>query len=151
MNEKKITNAITVGGQPGADDIREIAAAGYRTVVNLRTDGEEGILPDEKEAVEHASLNYAAIPGAPDILDDIAVQRFSQAVSSLDSQPAYVHCKGGGRAGVMTLLHLAIEHGWSLEETLRQGEKLGGIGPSETSPYRPFFEDYIRRHSPAER
>lgn len=151
MNDRKITSEITIGGQPTADDIRELAAAGYRTVVNLRTPDEAGILPDEKVEVEHANLNYSAIPVAPDILDDITVQRFSQAVSSIDSQPAYVHCKGGGRAGVMTLLHLAIEHGWSLEQTLKEGERLGGIGPSATSPYRAFFEEYIRRHSPAER
>jgi hypothetical protein len=45
---------------------------------------------------------------------------------------------------------MAVQHGWSLQQTLDEGKKLG-IAPSETSPYRAFFEGFIKRHSPAER
>jgi hypothetical protein len=50
----------------------------------------------------------------------------------------------------MVLLHQAIDHGWSLAKALEEGDRLG-IAPGENSPYRAFFESYIRRHSAGER
>ena len=150
MNERKITDEITVAGQPTADDIPGLRESGYRTIINLRTPDEAGIVPDEERLAENAGLNYAAIPVSPDTLDDIAVQNFQGALSGEDRLPALVHCKGGGRAGVLTLLHLTISNGWSLAQALEHGEKLG-IAPAESSPYRAFFEDFIKRHSAGER
>lgn len=151
MNARNITNDIAISGQPTADELGRMAEQGYRTVVNLRTADEPGIVADEERIVEGAGLTYAAIPVSPDTLDDAAVERFSQALASVDGTPALVHCKGAGRAGMMTLLHLAIQNGWSLEQTLDEGKKLGDLAPSETSPYRAFFESFIKRHSPGER
>ena len=151
MNERHITEEIAIAGQPTAGELESMHDLGFRTVINLRTDGEEGTVADEKKLVEEAGLYYSHIPVSPDTLDDVAVQRFTQAIDSDGSQPVLVHCKGGGRAGVMTLLYLAIEHGWSIAQALEESKNLGDIGPSETSPYRPFFESYLRRHSPAER
>ena len=150
MNEKKITDGITVAGQPTPKDIEDYHAQGFRTIVNLRTESEDGFPVDEERLVEGAGLNYASIPVSPQTLDDLAVFRFSQALASVNGQPAVVHCQGGGRAGIMTLLHLAIEGGWALQDTFKKGEELG-IAPAADSPYRAFFEDYIKRHSPAER
>jgi uncharacterized protein (TIGR01244 family) len=150
MNDRKITDDITVGGQPTAEELQNLRANGYRTVVNLRTPDEEGVLRDEERLAEDTGLNYSSIPVSPDTLDDIAVQNFQGALIGDDRLPALVHCKGGGRAGVLTLLHLTINNGWSLAQALEEGNKLG-IAPSETSPYRAFFDDFIKRHSPAER
>ncbi len=151
MNARNITNDIAISGQPSRDELGRVAEQGYRTVVNLRTADEPGVLSDEERLVEGAGLTYAAIPVSPGMLDDAAVERFSQALASVDGTPALVHCKGGGRAGMMTLLHLAIQNGWSLEQTLDEGKKLGDIAPPESSPYRAFFESFIKRHSPAHR
>jgi len=150
LNLKKITDGISIAGQPTEDELRGAHARGVNTLVNLRTDDEDGFLPTEERIVESTGATYAAIPVSPVTLDDLAVERFSQALSSVNAQPAIVHCKGGGRAGVMTLLHLSIENGWSLQKTLEEGEK-HGIAPAPDSPYRAFFESFIRRHSPGER
>ena len=154
MNERKITDGITVAGQPSAADIEKYREQGIRTIVNLRTTEEVQNASDDVRAeetlVEGAGMNYSWVPVSPQTLDDIAVQRFAQALASIDSQPAVVHCQGGGRAGIMTLLHLALDHGWSVQQALDEGHKLG-IAPAADSPYRAFFEDYLKRHSPAER
>ena len=149
-NERKIVTGLTIAGQPTAQELENLSASGYRTVVNLRDDNEPGSLPDEERLVESAGLSYASIPVSSGTLDDPTVQRFIQAVDSDDAQPALVHCAGGGRAGIMVLLHLAMQHGWSVAHTIEEGAKLG-IAPGHASPYRAFVEDYIRRHSPAER
>lgn len=149
-NLRKIMHNLFIAGQPTEEELADIPSTGFRTVINLRTADEEGVVANEERLVETAGLNYAAIPVTPETIDDVAVQRFIQAIDSDDAPPVVVHCGSGGRAGIMVLLHLAIIYGWSVERTLSEGERLG-IAPGPTSPYRAFVEDYIRRHSPAER
>ncbi len=149
-NEREIVPGLFIAGQPSEGELHNLAESGYRTLVNLRGPDEEGAVADEERIVESTGLSYASIPVTPQTLDDIAVHRFIQAVDSDISQPAITHCGSGGRAGIMVLLHLAIKHGWSVAQAMEQGEKLG-IAPGADSPYRAFVEDYIRRHSPAER
>ena len=149
-NEQQIVEGISIAGQPTADELKNLAGSGYRTVINLRGEGEEGAGADEERLVEGAGVNYSSIPISPQTIDDNAVTRFIQALDSEDGRPAVAHCGSGGRAGIMVLLHEAIKHAWSVDQALAEGAKLG-IAPGENSPYRAFFEDYIRRHSPAER
>ncbi len=148
LNEQQITPHITIGGQPRAEDIEDLKARGFETIINLQTPDEPGV-DQEERMVKDAGLSYLNVPVSPPILDDLAVSRFSQAIDSSDG-PVAVHCKGGGRAGVMTLLYLGIENGWSVERTLQEGARWDAkIG--KDSPYRAFFEDYLRRHSAGER
>ncbi|HEY0073654.1 MAG TPA: protein tyrosine phosphatase family protein [Abditibacteriaceae bacterium] len=149
-NLRKIASNLFIAGQPTEEELADIRSTGFRTIINLRESDEEGIVTGEERLVETAGLNYAAIPITPQTINDVAVQRFIQAVDSDDAPPVVAHCGSGGRAGIMVLLHLAIDYGWSVEQTLSEGEKLG-IAPGPDSPYRSFVEDYIRRHSPAER
>ena len=148
LNEQQINEKIFIGGRPDAAEIENLHARGFTTVINLLTDEELGGVHEE-QLVEDAGMTYAAVPTSPALLDDIAFSRFGQAIDSSDGLVA-VHCKGGGRAGILSLLHLAVANGWNLSQTYDEGEKLG-IKISNNSPYREFFADYIRRHSAGER
>jgi len=150
MQTRAITPQIFIGGQPDESNIQQLHDEGFAGIVNLRTVDDEGYLAEEEHLVESIGLDYAEIPVSPPLLDDLAVQRFSSAVSRDAAQKTYVHCGSGGRAGLLTLLHLAVANGWTLQEAFETGNELK-IAPSETSPYRAFFEDYIRRHSAGER
>ena len=150
MNLRQLTKGLAIAGQPTPEEIATLKAQGFRTIVNVRTHADDGYLPEEERLVESSGLNYAEIPVSPNLLDDLAVQRFSQALDSEDAQPAIVHCGSGGRAGLMVLLHLAVHHGWSLQEALEEGARMN-VAPSATSPYRAFFESYIQHHSAGER
>jgi len=148
LNEQTINRHVTIGGRPEAADIEDLRKRGFGTIINLMTPDEPGYAEEER-LVENSGLSYASIPVAPNLVDDMAVARFNQEIAS-SPKPVAVHCKGGGRAGVMTLLYLAIQHGWTVAHALEEGEKLGlKIGPD--SPYRGFVEGYIKRHSAGER
>ncbi len=148
LNEHQITKKITIGGRPDKAEIESLHARGFETVINLLTPDEVGHEHEERE-VEDAGMTYAAVPTAPDLLDDISMARFSQAIDSSDG-PVAVHCKGGGRAGVLTMLHLAVSNGLTVEEALETAEE-SHVKIGTDSPYRAFFESYIRRHSAGER
>ena len=148
LNEHQITDKITIGGRPDAAEIESLHTRGFKTVVNLLTEEEMGG-SHEEQLVEDTGMTYAAIPTSPVLLDDIAIDRFRQAIASSDG-PVAIHCKSGGRAGTLTLLHLAVEGGWNLTRADAEGEKLG-LKIGADSPYRAFFETYIRHHSAGER
>lgn len=148
-NEKMLDEQLIVTGQPAPADIEELRRRGVREVVNLRGVDEEGYWDGEKAAVEGAGIDYSNIPISPSALDDLAVARVHQAIETAGGT-AVLHCQGGGRAGIMGLLHLAVKHGWGIQQALDEGQKRG-VEWKDDSPYRAFFEDYLRRHSPAER
>lgn len=150
INELKINNALTISGQPTPQELQGLEARGFHAVVNLRDPDEQGFLDEEERIVKDAGLNYVSIPVSPQNLDDGDVQRLTQELGSVDGTPALIHCKGGGRAGILALLSMAVDHGWSIAQALEAGRKLN-IAPADDSPYRAFFEEYLKRHSPAER
>lgn len=148
-NEKMLDEQLIISGQPTPQDIEELRRRGVREVINLRGVDEEGFWDGEKAAVEAAGMDYSNIPITPSMLDDTAVSRVHQAVESAGGA-AVLHCNAGGRAGIMGLLHLAVKHGWGIQQALDEGQKRG-VELKQDSPYRAFFERYLKDHSPAER
>jgi uncharacterized protein (TIGR01244 family) len=143
INEQKISDKVTAGGVPDNTDIDNFKNRGVATVINLLTEGEHGFT--EGPNVEAAGLNYVSIPISVDLICDEAIERFSEAVEQSEGE-VVVHCKSGGRAGIMALLHEAKKNGWDFETACEEGKKFNAkIGPE--SLYRPFFEEYISRKS----
>lgn len=147
MQKTTWNNKISIGEALGAEDAQALHDEGVRTVIDLRTSDE--INPTEKTWVEGVGLDYESLPTSPTLLDDAAVARFIQEVDSSDGK-VYVHCKMGGRAGIMALLHDAVGGGWTIEKTMQVAEEKQ-IKLGDDSPYRSFVEDYLVRHSAGER
>lgn len=57
MNIVKLTDNVAVSAQITAEDVAEIAAAGYRVLINNRPDGEA---PDQPTSAEIAAAAHAA-------------------------------------------------------------------------------------------
>ena len=61
MNIVKLTDSLAVAAQITPDDVADIAAAGYRVLINNRPDGEEGTQPSAAAlgaAARAAGLEY---------------------------------------------------------------------------------------------
>ena len=86
-DDLKIANDITVGrGEPSADDFRQLAANGVRSVVDLRQEGErEQALPPSRERaeVERCGMHYLNFPVPTDRLSDDILAHFDDEVSRL--------------------------------------------------------------------
>ena len=147
MQKTKWNDKISIGEALEADDAQKLHDEGIRTVIDLRTNDE--INPAEKAWVEGVGLDYELLPTSPQLLDDMAVMRFIQEVDSSDG-PVYVHCKMGGRAGIMALLHDAVSGGWTVEKTLQTAQEKN-VKLGDDSPYVDFVRDYLERHSAGER
>lgn len=151
---KKVTDDISIGGQPSETDLNAIKAKGFRSVINLRPPSEDSILKPEKERIkaEELGLEYVNIPVMWETMSDEAVRHVSEEIKKLGKKkaPVFIHCANGKRAGAMTLMHIAVENGWTLQETFEKAQSLGFDYESEPHLKR-FFEDHIKRHSTGEK
>ena len=124
---KKINNQITVGGQPTAEDIAQLKHDGFRTIVNLRTEGEEDqpMSPDEeRKAVEKAGMKYVHLPVSSATMGPETVDKFRAQLPNLKG-PVLVHCASGKRSGAFAILQLADQEGLSGEDALARARTLG--------------------------
>ncbi|RMG42887.1 MAG: hypothetical protein D6718_13295 [Acidobacteria bacterium] len=117
---------VLTGGQPTAEQLRRAAEAGYRTVVNLRTEGEAGSLPDEPDLVRRLGLRYVAIPvdHAAGLTED-NVRALHEILEDPEARPMIVHCASGNRVGALFALHARMFEGLPPEEALAAGRQAG--------------------------
>ncbi|HXV78210.1 MAG TPA: protein tyrosine phosphatase family protein [Candidatus Polarisedimenticolaceae bacterium] len=120
---------VLSGGQPTPDQIEAAARAGFRTVINLRSDGETGF-EWEAETVERLGLRYVRIPvaGERDLTRERVEQLDSALSSGLERGPVLLHCASGNRIGAMLALRAAWLGGLPPDEALEFGVASGLTG-----------------------
>jgi len=100
MAHKTLAPGISVTTQMSPAEIDAAAAAGFRTIINNRPDGEEPGQPSSAalEARAHAAgLSYVHLPVAPGQYDEPSIAAFREALGSLPG-PLLAFCKTGTRA-----------------------------------------------------
>ncbi len=124
-NAKQPLDGILTGGQPSPEQMAQAARAGYRTVVNLRTDGEPGF-EWEAARVSELGMTYVRIPvGGPAGFSRESARRLAEVLEDPASQPAMIHCATGNRVGALLALHAGWNQGASVEEALELGRRAG--------------------------
>ena len=139
----KLNEGLTVDiGQPTREELGHLAQEGFKTVVNLRTSGEQNqpLSPEaEGEVVRAAGLSYANIPVASTGPLPEQVDQFRQELAKLP-QPVLVHCASGKRSGAFAIAHLARQDGLLGEDALAKAQALGFDWKS------PELEGFVRRY-----
>lgn len=124
----RVDERLRVGReQPSEEDLRALAAAGVRAVLDLRRAGEgEQALPPEAEAkaARRSGLEYENLPIPADRLEDAMIDEFRDAVAALP-HPVFVHCASGKRSGVLALIDAAIAADQSGAAMLGRGVATG--------------------------
>ncbi len=146
MDTKRISDKVAVGGQPSAEQLAELHAQGFVTIVNLRTDGEKNqpLSPAaEKSEAAAAGLSYRHIPVSIAALTAGQVEAVRAAIQGSEG-PVYVHCGAGQRACALSLL--ATEGDEDDEGTASAlTAKAGALGfPVVDDQLRVFIEDFTK-------
>lgn len=112
-NVHEVTPSIYRGGQPTADDLTKLKAAGITTVVNLRN--EEVLVAQESRQAKALGMRFVNIP--LDVFSEpspAAVKQFLGVMDSAKSGPVFVHClHGQDRTGMMVAIYRILRQGWS--------------------------------------
>jgi uncharacterized protein (TIGR01244 family) len=124
------TPGITVADQPTEDDLRGLTAEGYTGVVNLRNDGEPeqpSSTAEEGEQVRALGMDYLhyGVGSAPLTEDGVTSVSDFLTRHAAGQGKVLVHCRKGGRAAAMVLLHEAAARNWGADEALARGRELG--------------------------
>ena len=123
---------VLTGGQPTPEQLEAIAAAGYKTIVNLRPADEEGSW-DEAPAAGELGLEYIALPIAGgDDLDVEDARELEELLTNDDLQPMVIHCASGNRVGALFAMHAFHMRRASAEEALQVGRDAGMTRLEET-------------------
>ena len=139
---------FAAGEQPDAVDLAQLAAQGFKAVVNLRQAGEVARAFDpaeEGQLVTSLGLDYVHLPTAVEDLSATTVRAFRERVSSLPG-PVYVHCGMGQRAATLALIVEAEASGTAAAEAITAVE-LQGL--SITPKVKGFITSYLKSRAAA--
>ncbi|MFN6561236.1 MAG: beta-lactamase hydrolase domain-containing protein [Nostoc sp. ChiSLP01] len=121
---RKINDELAIAGQITLVQLKQIADEGYKSVLNLRSPDEIGLLADEQEKTEFLGLYYLNLPfKAQDIKDPATLQIF-QRVAELP-KPTLIHCDNSIRSVTIVLLYIALKQGISFDKALQKVINLG--------------------------
>lgn len=130
-----LTETLSVAPQIAASDIPDIAALGYRVLINNRPDAEEPgqLASDEARGVaERSGLAYEYLPVTAATLTIAEVDAFGQLLAGLEG-PILAHCRSGtrcyllwaatqvrgGKASAADLIRQAAEKGFDISALAR--------------------------------
>ncbi len=99
MNVYKLSDTVGVSGQISADLVPQIAALGYRVLINNRPDGEEPGQPASAEiaaAAAEAGLEYHHLPVTAIDFPGSAADQMADFFDD-EERPVYAFCRSGTR------------------------------------------------------
>jgi tyrosine-protein phosphatase SIW14 len=141
-NFYRVNAQLFRGGQPTEAGIKQLAAMGIRTVIDLRDD--DGRARKEQKRVEGAGLRFVNVPlGNWFGPKDADVARVIAAIVDKAAQPVFVHCKrGSDRTGTMIAVYRISHENWTSDQATEEATKFG-LGWWQVW-MKGFIKDYYR-------
>lgn len=116
--------SVFTSGQPSQDELKAMAEAGIKHIINLRPDAEMDW--NERQYVESLGMSYAQLPIAS--AADLTVTN-AEALDTLLQQaagePVLVHCASGNRIGAVIAVRESRLKQKGLEEAISTGKQWG--------------------------
>jgi len=122
---KRLSERLSVAPQVEPGELGALAAAGFRSLICNRPDGEDPGQPRWEEieaAARAAGMQARHIPVTPGAIGDGDVARFSAALEELPG-PVLAYCRTGGRA--VSLWALAHKDEFAPDDIIRTAAAAG--------------------------
>lgn len=144
VNFSHIETTVACAGAITPESVADIKAMGFASIINLRESSEPGANIDaEAAAAKAAGIKFVHLPFGRD-RDPTVADRFLETITAADTEPAFIHCAGGGRAAMMWFIKRVIVDEWAVDRAL---EEARALGLSETSGLNDFALEYVSSHS----
>jgi protein tyrosine phosphatase (PTP) superfamily phosphohydrolase (DUF442 family) len=137
LNYVQLTPRIGTSGQPSAEQLKDIAAGGYRAVVNLALPTSDNALPDEGGHVTRLGLAYFQIPVRFDAPRVEELRTFVGLMRVLEDRPVWVHCAMNLR--VSAFLYHYLRHDLGVPEAEARSPVLAKWEPRMDAVWRAFL------------
>lgn len=137
-----ITDRILLAGQPAVEDWRQLYDAGYRLVINLRSDPERAAVQGRN--AEAAGLTYIHAPLPAYLLEPEHLAEFAQMIESAPEGKICIHCRTATRVALLWMLYRVQHQGWTMEQA-RAELRAAGYDDSSMETFDFCAEDYFDR------
>lgn len=120
-----VNDRVYRGGQPSGEGFRNLAAAGIKTIVDLRD--EEDHIKNEKHFVKALGMHYVSIPmKGMHTPSEKSVSHALKVLYDEHAGPVFIHCKRGADRSGLVLACYRMEHdNWSNREALDEARSYG--------------------------
>ncbi|HUA62576.1 MAG TPA: sulfur transferase domain-containing protein [Verrucomicrobiae bacterium] len=143
VNLRRLETTVACSGAIKPDTLPKIKQMGFVSVINLREPTEAGAnVQEEGEAARAAGLRYYSIPFNSRNPDPAVAGKFLDAITARGSEPAYIHCAGGGRAATMWFIKRVVVDHWEIDRAEKEATDLGMTSPT----LKQFAIDYAQSH-----
>lgn len=133
---KAVSDSLSIAGQVTPEQLQQAAEQGFKSVLNLRSSNEPGVLSDEQQKAEVAGLEYANVSLSNSEITADEIANTFQELENLP-KPVLVHCGAGQRAGGIALIATALNEGLTIEQITERANELG------ISPEQPHLRKFI--------
>ena len=143
VNFRRLETTVACSGAIKPDVLPNIKKMGFVSVINLREATEPGAnVEAEGEAAKAAGLRYYSIPFNGNSPDPAAADKFLDAITVKGTEPAFIHCTGGGRAATMWFIkRVSVDH-WDIDRAAKEATDLG----MTNAKLKQFAIDYVQTH-----
>ena len=136
-----LSDRLATGGQPTEQAFNKLAANGFRSVLNLRTESEGVDLEKERRLVEQSHMRYINIPVVVSAPRKEQADEFIRVVKEKANHPMLIHCRSASRVGAFMMIYRVVDQGWSEEKAEEEAVRIG----LHTEELRKFAKEYIRQ------
>jgi uncharacterized protein (TIGR01244 family) len=137
-----LNESLATAAQPSEQAFSKVAAAGFRSVLNLRTAAEGVDIEKERVWVERSGMRYLHIPVVSSAPRSEQADEFIRAVREKSLYPMLIHCSSANRVGAFMMIYRVVEQGWSEKKALEEAVKIG----LSSDGLKKFAESYIAQH-----
>ena len=140
-NACQILPNVISGGQPTAEQLKDLKAAGGQIVLDLR-DPMEPRPVDEAALVRELGMEYVNVPVRAGSLDDTTLEHILAALRGAGDRTVFFHCGSGSRVGGALIPYLILDQGMEEEDAVEQAMRVG----LRSAEYMEWGLDYARRN-----
>jgi uncharacterized protein (TIGR01244 family) len=137
-----VTADVLLAAQPQVGDWAHLAAEGYTTILNLRSDPERAALQGRN--AEAAGLRYLHRPWPAYQLDREHIDELAAILTDPHAGRIVFHCRSATRVGLMWLLYRQLHHGWSREQAEAE-LRAAGYDDEALETFAFCADDYFER------
>lgn len=126
------SDTLATSGQPTPEQFTEIAAAGYRMVVNLAMPNSDHAIADEGAIVTGQGMVYVHIPVDFAAPTETELREFIGVMQAYKGQKVWVHCVVNARVSAFCFQYLTQIEGWTKDQAtspILKGWTARGIDP----------------------
>ena len=144
-NYQFLDEKLSSSGMPTAKQMKEVADAGVKVVINLALNTSPGALPNENSVVKSLGMKYIHIPVEWNNPTKENLDEFFSAMNEHKEKKILVHCQANYRASSFIMMYRVLRLGWKKEAAVPSMEKIWN--PEDFPVWQKFIDENLANHS----